>query len=220
MVLAINRCQGVLLAGVVLFTLAMTVDAPFPDDVALQHGPTLACVVALAWSARRAPLTDFAFSATIAFLALHALGARYVYSNVPYDEWTQRLFGRSLSDVFELRRNHYDRLVHFAFGLAIAWPAREFVLRWTRSTRSAACWLAFAVIVALAALYELGEWCVALTFAPERAERYLGQQGDPWDAQRDMALAVVGAALSMAFAAFAWAPGRGAARAQDGTTSR
>lgn len=217
--LAANRYQGVLLAGVVLFTLAMFVDAPFPDDLALQHGPTLACAVALAWSARRAPLTDFAFSATIAFLCLHALGGRYVYSNVPYDEWTQRLFGRSLSELFDLRRNHYDRLVHLAFGLAIAWPAREFVLRSTRSTRGVACLLAFAVIVALAALYELGEWCVALAFAPDRADRYLGQRGDPWDAQRDMALAAVGAARAMTIAAFAWAPVQVAGRVQDGTSS-
>ena len=121
--------------------------------------------------------------------------------------------------MFAFRRNHYDRLVHFAFGLAIAWPVRELVLRWTRAPRGVVCLLAFAVIVALAALYELGEWIVALTFAPERADRYLGQQGDPWDAQHDMALAAVGAAFSMLVAALAWVPARDAARAQDGATS-
>lgn len=201
-----SRYQGALLIGLVLITFAMFIAPPYPDDLAIQHGPTLASAVALAWSVRRKLLSNFAFTAAIVFLCLHAVGGRYVYSFVPYDAWTKWLFGRSLSEAFDLHRNHYDRLVHFAFGLTIAWPLRELILRWARSTRAVACLFAFTGIVALAALYELGEWFAALTFAPDWADRYLGQQGDPWDAHHDMALAAAGAALSMTIAALVWAP--------------
>jgi putative membrane protein len=106
--------------------------------------------------------------------------------------------GARVTDYFGFERNHYDRLVHFCFGLLFAYPAwRMFEVRlglrgiWPGG-------LTIAVVLAASAAYEIVEWAMAMTFAPDWAEAYNGQQGDAWDAQRDMALAGCGAILSLA----------------------
>jgi putative membrane protein len=112
---------------------------------------------------------------------------------VPYDAWTQTLFGTRLSELCGWQRNHFDRLVHAASGLLLL-PVLE---QWIRSASGARPgWAragAWFVLVGLGALYEIGEWLVALAFAPGRAQDYIGQQGDDWDAQKDLAMAVLGA---------------------------
>jgi putative membrane protein len=197
--LGANHYQSVLLAGFTALAILLCIDPPFPRDEWLQQIPTVIAIVALPLISRRAPLSNWAFSLTILFLCLHVVGARYIYSFVPYDEWCSRFLGFEVTRTLGFHRNHYDRLVHFAFGLLMVWPTRELVTLAVRS--SAWSWFfALAVITAAAAVYELLEWLAALTFAPDWADRYLGQQGDPWDAHWDMALAVIGAALSMAIA--------------------
>lgn len=162
----------------------------------LHHIPTLVGLASLALLIRRRRLSDAAVLCTLAFCALHVLGARYLYSNVPYDRWLDDAFGFTLAETFGFRRNHYDRLVHFAYGALITFPQIELLRhRLLPNLRNAA--LASVVLVlAVSALYELVEWSVALVLAPERAERYNGQQGDVWDAHKDMALALLGATLA------------------------
>ena len=97
-----------------------------------------------------------------------------------------------------MTRNHYDRLVHFCFGLLFVYPiAHYFRLRLRISGRWSAI-LAVTAIIAASALYEIAEWLTAMICAPDWADAYNGQQGDPWDAQRDMAIATVGALISFA----------------------
>lgn len=199
----VNRYQLSLLLGFTLLAVAMCVRPPHPDDQILQQTPTVLSIGALALSLRRGLLSSFAFTMAIAFMCLHVVGARWIYSFVPYDDWTSRLFGFEITRVFGFRRNHYDRLVHFSFGLLIAWPARELVARWMRPARGFLSFVTVMLIIAWSALYEFAEWFVALTFAPDWADRYLGQQGDPWDAHHDMGLATLGATLSMIAAALA-----------------
>ena len=86
-------------------------------DRLLHHVPTLALMVVLIWSGRKHPLSNFTYTLIFVFMMLHVIGARYLYSYVPYDDWTEALFGVRLSDVFGWHRNHYDRLVHVSFGL-------------------------------------------------------------------------------------------------------
>ena len=95
----------------------------------LENALGVAFVAALAVLHRRLPLTRRAYTAIFVFLSLHTIGAHYTYSEVPYDEWAVRLTGRSVSEIFGWERNHYDRLVHFAYGLLLAYPIREVLVR-------------------------------------------------------------------------------------------
>jgi putative membrane protein len=121
---------------------------------------------------------------------------------VPAGEWAREAFG--------LARNHFDRAVHFAFGLLLAGPAREVVTRSASARGVGADAVAVGALLALSALYEILEWAVAVTVRPDLARLYLAAQGDPWDTQKDMALAVAGATLALAAAAAlrAYAPKR------------
>jgi putative membrane protein len=166
-----------------------------PVEQALHHSLTLLAVAALLVARRRLRLGFAPFVLIVAFLALHTVAARWIYSLVPYDDWSRAMFGTSVSELFGWERNHFDRLVHLAYGLLIA-PALCLVLRRDRRLAAAAL-LSVNLIVSTGALYELLEWGIAITLSPEAAEAYNGQQGDPWDAQKDMALALLGAIIGV-----------------------
>ena len=123
------------------------------------------------------------------YMLLHLYGARYTYAETPAGFWLQNIFGWS--------RNNYDRVVHFCFGLLLAYPWRELFLKFVKVPK-AFCWLLPAeVTLSFAAIYELVEWLVADKFFPEQGIAYLGAQGDVWDAQKDMGLAVMGAVIAL-----------------------
>ncbi|HEX7379288.1 MAG TPA: DUF2238 domain-containing protein [Pirellulales bacterium] len=180
-----------------LFWAATCLNPPYPRELVLQHVPTVIALTLLGWCRRRWALSRGGARLVLVFLALHALGARWLYSYVPYDDWSAALFGRSISAVFGFTRNHYDRLVHFAFGLLLYFPLVEII---ERQLGVRGVWrgvVAVQGILAGSAAYEIMEWCVAVALAPDWAEHYNGQQGDAWDAQKDMALAAAGAMLAM-----------------------
>ena len=191
------RLQTGLLIAFCLFAGATCWGALYPKDLWLQHAPTVPAVALLAWSIRRTQLSTLSFAMLIGFCTLHAIGGRYIYSFVPYDRWAQEWLGFTVSQVTGWQRNHYDRLVHFAFGFLLAYPAREILERLQLARGIASRYFAVEFIIAAGALYELGEWLVAMTFAPDWADRYLGQQGDIWDAQKDMALETAGAIIAI-----------------------
>jgi putative membrane protein len=89
-------------------------------------------------------------------------------------------------------RNHYDRVVHFAYGLLLAYPMRE-LFRWAPCPRL----LTLMLVMASSMAYEMIEWGFTIIAAPEQGMSFLGTQGDVWDAQKDMALATAGAALAL-----------------------
>jgi putative membrane protein len=126
-------------------------------------------------------------------IAIHAvilmLGGKYTYAEVPFGFWMQDMFG--------FARNHYDRIGHFVQGFVPAMVAREILSR--RSPLRGTRWLPFVVVcfcLAFSALYELIEFWIALATG-EAAEAFLGTQGDPWDTQWDMMLALVGAVTAL-----------------------
>jgi putative membrane protein len=127
---------------------------------------------------------------------LHTIGGRYTYTNVPYDALAEALTGHTISDIFGFTRNHYDRLVHLAYGLLAVLPVREALRRHLGVSPGLALYVAVESVLAVSLLYELVEWLLALTVAGPAAEFYNGQQGDPWDAQKDMALALLGALVA------------------------
>lgn len=138
---------------------------------------------------RRFPLTTLLY----VLLAIHAcilmIGGHYTYAEVPLFNW--------IRDHFHLSRNHYDRVGHFAQGFVPAILAREILLRCT--PLRAGGWLnllSIAVCLGFSAFYELIEWWTAMV-SGAASTAFLGTQGDPWDTQWDMFLALVGACTSL-----------------------
>ena len=196
---AIVTLQKALLAAAALLMLASCLGAPYPGQMYLQHIPTVLALTALALLAQRHSLSDGAFACLIVFLLFHILGARYIYSYVPYDRWSRALFGADLTSTFGFSRNHYDRVVHFAFGLLWVRPVREVCERWFGVPPKFARYTAFEFVLAFSLLYELFEWGLTMVLSPQDAAAYNGQQGDIWDAHKDMSLAMFGALLGLAF---------------------
>ena len=139
------------------------------------------------------PLSDLSYLLITVFLTLHAIGAHYTYAEVPFGFWIQRTFG--------FARNPFDRLVHFSFGLLMAYPIREVFLRVANARGFWAYYLPLDVTLAFSALYEIMEMVIATMVAPGTGDAWLGTQGDVWDAQKDMAVAALGALLCMSMTA-------------------
>lgn len=195
MIAALPRAQKVLLGLLAALLLLAQIAQPYPEIALLQHIPTLVFLITSPWLLHRWPLSTASLACIVAFLALHTLGGRYAYSNVPYDDWARALAGTSLSDAMGWSRNHYDRLVHFAFGALSVVPVAEIARRWGGLSLRGAALTVLAWALAISCLYEIFEWLLTIVAAGETADRYNGQQGDIWDAQKDMALATLGAIL-------------------------
>ena len=172
------------------------VKAPWPAEQSLHHSLTLIGLLAMAWVQRRYPLPATSFGLILVFLALHTVAARWLYSYVPYDQWSQTLFGFRLSDRFGWRRNHFDRLVHLSYGLCFAPVLARYFRDARRWTPGWAAIVAVEIILSTSMLYELFEWFIAMTLSPQDAEAYNGQQGDMWDAHKDMSMAAIGALVA------------------------
>ena len=191
----------ILTLGIALANVAQ----PYPDLAPLQHGPTVGLILASPWLLRRWPLSSLSVGSITLFLALHTLGGRYIYSYVPYDVWSEALAGVRLSDLLGTQRNGYDRLVHFAFGALLTLPVVELAGRHGGLGHRWSMFTAFAFVGLVSSLYEIFEWLLTLVAAGETADYYNGQQGDIWDAQKDMGLAMLGSILSLGLA---WMAGR------------
>ena len=188
-----------LLIGVLVVELAVAqIRQPFPELAPLQHLPSLAVALSAPWLLRRWPLSTRSVACIFAFLALHTLAGRYIYSYVPYDSWSEALTGHRLSALFGWRRNDFDRLVHFSFGLLAVAPLRELLTRHAGFTPRAATYVAVEFVLALSCLYEIFEWLLTVVLAGPDADAYNGQQGDIWDSQKDMAMAALGALTAAA----------------------
>jgi putative membrane protein len=184
----------------VLFALewvALAINPRYRQNWALENALTVAFVVALVVFRNRLPLSRVSCAALFVFLSLHAVGAHYTYSEVPYDAWARGLTGRSISEVFGWQRNHYDRLVHLAYGLLLAYPIRETLVGIAGVRGLWSYYLLVVVTSSTSASYELIEWRAALVFGGDLGVAYLGTQSDVWDAQKDLALGTLGAVLSM-----------------------
>jgi putative membrane protein len=183
----------VLLVSVVA---ALGVSAIHPRDAVtwwLEVAPVFIVAPILIATARTFPLTPLAYR----LIAVHALilivGGHYTYAEVPLGFWLQ--------DTFDFARNHYDRIGHFAQGFVPAIIAREILLR--RSPLVPGKWLAFivcAICVAVSACYEFIEWGSAVV-GGGAADAFLGTQGDVWDTQWDMLMALVGSIAAQLFLA-------------------
>ena len=170
------------------------------SDWLLENVLLIVFAAALLASRRALPLSRISYTTIFAFLLLHAIGAHYTYSLVPWQDWLHLLTGQAArAPVTE--RNHFDRLVHFFYGLLLAYPIREVFLRVAELRGFWGYFFPLSVTLSTSVLYELAEWAAAGLFGGDLGVAFLGTQGDVWDAQKDMALAGVGAMIAMAITA-------------------
>jgi len=190
-----SRASLGLLAWYVLFWVWMAVSPVDRQNWVLANILPALFVGLLVASHRCFPLSFASYALITAFLSLHTIGVHYTYAQVPFGYW--------LEGVFDFQRNHFDRIVHFCFGLLLTYPMYEGFVRFAQ----AGTWLAGSLSVifplGLSGAWEVLEAWVARAVHPELGEAYLGSQGDRWDAQRDIAAALFGAILCLVVMALA-----------------
>ena len=175
------------LAGVLaLVWVALAIAPKHRFDWLLENLLVFAFVPLLALTFGKFRLSNVSYVLIALFLGLHLVGAHYTYSEVPLD-WGALGF----------ERNHFDRVVHFSFGLLLAYPIREVFMRVAQAKGFWSYYLPLDVTLAFSAVYEIIEWLTAAIVDPEAGAAFLGSQGDPFDAVKDMALAGAGALLCM-----------------------
>ena len=192
-----DHCQQALFVLFLTFFAGSCAKPPDMQFLLMQHVPTILAALLPGYLSNRFPISRLSFAAIVLFLMLHTLGARYLYSYVPYDAWSEKRFGINITETFGFRRNHYDRLVHFSYGLLMADLIQEFERRHLHLSVALSSVLAVECILATSAAYEIIEWLVAVIFTPGWADSFLGHQGDIFDGQKDTALATAGAILSI-----------------------
>ncbi len=192
-----NFLQNHLLIGLAIFYTLVWIWAAINPlhqaDWLLENILVIIFVFLLIVIYKKFPLSDLSYILITIFLTLHTIGSHYTYAEVPFGFWLQ--------DTFNHSRNHYDRIVHFSFGLLLAYPIREVFLRVAHAKGFWAFYLPLDVTLAFSALYEMVEWGAARVFGGELGAAYLGSQGDIWDAQKDMLAATVGAIICMTITA-------------------
>ena len=180
-------------AGLIVLAIALIASAIRPYDRPtwlLEVFPVLLGVPLLLWFDRRRQVTQLLFVLVILHSLVLIYGGAYTYARVPLGNWMQDWFG--------FARNDYDRIGHFMQGFVPALITREVLLRAARlGNRRFLAFLCICVSLAVSASYELIEWWAALALG-KGADEFLGTQGDPWDTQSDMFMALIGAACSMA----------------------
>lgn len=189
---------AILLAAALAVVVASGIAPHDSVDWLLENAVPVTVLLALTAGLRRHRLSWQAYLAIVLLLGIHELGAHFTYAEVPYEKWARTLTDHSLNEVFGWKRNQYDRLVHFSYGLlsAVAW--REMLVRRTPLRGAWLTLLVLSLVLATSALYELVEWIGGEYLGDDQAEAFIATQNDIWDAQKDMALAFLGAMICLA----------------------
>lgn len=166
-------------------------------DWALENVLTVIFLSVLILTQRRFPLSRISYTLIFLFLILHEIGSHYTYAKVPYDQWFQSYLGFSFDASLGFERNHFDRFVHFLYGLLLVYPIREVFIRIANVNGFWAYFLPLDLTMSTSMLFELFEWGAAELFGGDLGVAYLGTQGDIWDAHKDMGLASLGALTAM-----------------------
>jgi len=187
--LARNRPLQVMIAVYALIWLALAIQPLDRSDWLLENLLVFAFVGVLVWTYPRFQFSNFSYFLFLIFLVLHTYGAHSTYALTPFGFW--------LRDTFELPRNPYDRIVHFAFGLLLTFPMRELAQRLLELRRFWSYLIPLMAALSMSSAYEQIEAWVARIVSPELGAAYLGTQGDEWDAQKDMDRAMTGAVICL-----------------------
>ncbi len=164
---------------------------PDLQNWATENILTLSVLICLAAFYNIFRFSDTSYTLILLFLLLHVYGSQYQYSENPFGYWVKATLNQD--------RNNYDRLVHFCFGLLLAYPAHELLLRAFKVKRIYSYLLPLELILSFGAIYELAEWLVADVFynGSTQGMTYVGTQGDEWDAHKDIALGLAGGIIAI-----------------------
>jgi putative membrane protein len=173
----------------------------YRSDWIVENALVVFFVSAVAKFHRYLLFSRLSYTLIFAFLCLHEIGAHYTYAAVPYDVWFKKVAGVSFNSLVGWERNNFDRVVHFSYGLLLAYPVREIFLRVANVRGFWGYFLPLDLMLSTSALFELIEWGAAEMLGGDLGAAYLGTQGDLWDAHKDMALAGLGALTAMALTA-------------------
>lgn len=194
---ASNRYPLYLLVIVIALFALTSINPPHPKDYFYEHVMTVVFLVIMIASYKRFRLSNLSYTLIFAFLVLHIIGARFTYAEVPYNEFFLKYFGFDFNGFFGFERNHFDRLVHFSFGLLFAYPIRELFWRIANAKGIWRYYLPLDVIMSFSMLYELIEFGFAVIVGGDVGQTYLGTQGDEWDSQKDMLAATIGGFITL-----------------------
>ena len=187
----IDKTKLALVLLVAIATIITCINPIYPHEQLVQHIGTVLLFIPLITDVFKKAMPMSAFVGLVCFTILHVIGARYIYSYVPYKEFAVSV-GIVDSGFFQDPRNHYDRLVHFSFGVLL-FPYLVFVCKKCfKQQRFITVFMAWLMIQTGSMIYELFEWLLTIVMSSDAADSYNGQQGDMWDAQKDMALAMLG----------------------------
>ena len=168
----------------------MAINPKYPADWLIENVLIFIFFPFVIWMDRKHQFTLFTMILLLVFASLHSLGSHYTYAEMEHFNAITQFFG------FE--RNHFDRLVHFLFGLFIFRVLFEMIST-TFNTAKSALFFTVTLVLSISSLYELLEWAAVLVVEPELGMAFLGIQGDIWDAHKDTALAFLGALVNIAF---------------------
>ena len=191
-----------ILAGIYLVVwTSLAIDPSYRADWLLENLLVIVFAVVMIATHRHFVWSRISYTLIFVFMCLHSIGSHYTYAEVPYDAWFNAVAGTTLNEVMDWERNHFDRLVHFCYGLLLAYPIREVCLRVVQVRGFWGYFLPLDITMSTSMLYELIEWGAAEVFGGDLGMTFLGSQGDVWDGHRDMALASLGALLAMGITA-------------------
>ncbi len=168
----------------------MAINPKYPQDWLLENVLIFIFFPFVVWMDKKHSYTLLSVVLLLIFSSLHSLGSHYTYAEMEHFNVITQFFG------FE--RNHFDRLVHFLFGLLVFRMMFEMISPFATTVKSALLFT-FTMIVSISTFYEILEWAAATILHPELGTAFLGTQGDVWDAQKDTISAILGALSNIAF---------------------
>lgn len=181
--------------GILILAILLASIHPLEMEAYLLHqAGTAFMLIMLLVCLYKIGLNFLSFNLYILFLIVHVIAAHYLYSYVPYNQWIEQIFGFHLNEVMHWSRNMFDRFVHLAYGLLLYLIFYRLFQVWLPQQKPVVIFLlVIQFVVTSSMLYEWLEWLIAIGLSPEEAENYNGQQGDSWDAHKDILLATLGA---------------------------
>ena len=184
-----NRLLKILLIAFILTWVALYFNCIDRTDWFIENILVFIFAVFITLSYKHFRFSDASYICFFLFLLLHIFGAQYAYTKNPLGGWLQ--------NTYHLWRNPYDRIVHFSFGLFLSYPLRDVLINRLHVKGKWQYILPVEITLSLACIFELTEWMVAALTTKETGETYVATQGDVWDAHKDIAVAVLGAAITM-----------------------
>lgn len=181
--------------GILILAILLASIHPLEMEAYLLHqAGTAFMLIMLLVCLYKIGLNFLSFNLYILFLIVHVIAAHYLYSYVPYNQWIEQIFGFHLNEAMHWSRNMFDRFVHLAYGLLLYPIFYRLFQVWLPQQKPVVIFLlVIQFVVASSMIYEWLEWLIAIGLSPEEAENYNGQQGDSWDAHKDILLATLGA---------------------------